>query len=242
MTAAPLSVPRVPKTAWGRWWDQGRDLAQRIETARWALGDWWRSPERPNDVTVDTVANELGLAPAAIWQAAWLANRFPPSRRRNCSHSHHQEVAALSPAVADALLDQAVAERWTVARIRQAARKAAREQVIEAERAERQIELDLTPNAIAWRSDAERVVRECREVLVTVEAQLRVIVGAVEAQADHPGAKDVDGNARLALTKRLRETLAPGRRTGVDLTPFIQPALDRIWTSGAAARVKETAS
>ena len=212
------------------WLNRGRAIAERLAHHQWELGDWWR--DRPDGATTtDDVADDLGLASATLWYHGWLAGRFPAARRRPLSHAHHATVAALPASTADALLDQAVAEKWSVARIRQAARQVAREQEIEAERAAQaeQRELDLHPNAVAWRTDAKRVERECRERLVTAEVMLRSAVDALEALADHPGANLVHGNRRRAAAERLRSVLAPGD-TGIDLTPHVQPLLDRIWS------------
>ena len=225
---ADLSVPRGqnPREHWATRW---RAAADRYSACRWELGDLWRA--RPDGVDVIAAAEAAGLAAGTILTLGWLARAFPPARRHAISHAHHLEVAALPESIADCLLDRAVAERWSVARIRRAARQAAREQEIEAERAAQadQRELDLHPNAVAWRTDAKRVERECRERLVTAEVMLRSAVDALEALADHPGADLVHGNRRRAAAERLRSVLAPGD-TGIDLTPHVQPLLDRIWS------------
>lgn len=224
MSALPAPAVRARHSPW---LDRGRRLARRLSTPRWEIGDWWL--DRPADATVEAAADATGLGHATIWTCAWLARVFPPDRRREAlSHSHHAEVAGLPPAAADALLDQAEAGRWPVARLRQAARAAAREQAVEAERAAAQCELELEPTAVAWRTDALRVERECRQKLVSAEAALRSVVDAVGALAEHPGADAVHGNRRRAAAERLRGILA-STETGVDLTPHVQPLLDRIW-------------
>lgn len=235
--AAPqLAVPPVDDP--GNWVRRGIVIARRLMVCHWDLGDWWLSGDRPADVTTEDVAERIGVSSDVLWRCAWLSRAFAAGRRRPISIAHHREVASLRDTVADALLDQAVAEKWSVARIRRAARQAAREQEIEAERAAQaeQRELDLHPNAVAWRTDAKRVERECRERLVTAEAMLRSAVDALEALADHPGAGLVHGNRRRAAAERLRSVLAPGD-TGIDLTPHVQPLLDRIWVQPATKRL-----
>ena len=226
-----LSVPRVPNPR-NHWLDRGRALAERLSGTRWEIGDWWLSDERPRDATIDAAAAETGLSPTTIWTCAWLARAFPAARRRPVSHSHHLEVAALPPAVADGLLDRAAAGRWPVARLRAAARAAARDGEVEAERAARALDLDLDPTAAAWQTDLRRVERECRERMVMAEALLRSTVDALEALADHPGADAVHGNRRRAAAARLRGIVGAGG-TGIDLTAHAQPLLERIWSEPA---------
>lgn len=224
------SVPRVPG-ARSEWLARGRRISESISTTKWDLGDWWNArPDKREEV--NAAAAQIGASNLAIWQCGWLARVFPKSRRRHppLSHSHHLEVAALPAEVADALLGQAVAGRWTVARLRRAARRAQAEQAVEAERAEMAADrdLDLGPSAAAWRSDSRRIERECRERLIAAEAAVRGAVDALAALADHPGLDDAHGNSRRAAVERLRHILAPGD-AGVDLTPHAQPLLDRIW-------------
>ena len=237
MTAVPLSVPIVPKTARGSWWDQGQAIAQRLETTRWALGDWWRSPDRPNDVTVDIAATKLGLAPSAIWQAAWLAGRFSPSRRRACSHSHHVEVAALDAADADRLLDQAVERSWTVAQIRAARKDIKPDQL----RAAQQLVLDMSPTTDAWKRTARWAEGECRQAVIKAEAELGRAIRTVEAMAEHPAGGLIHGNGRHGVADRLRDILAPGGDTGVDLTPRVSPLLQRIRAGEAGGQTQKGA-
>lgn len=228
--SAPSALPSGNRRSEDRWLERGRELALRLSAPRWEIGDWWLSGDRPG-LRIEDVAGRTGLAPATIWNCGWLARAFPPARRRAAlSHSHHAEVAGLPPAVADRLLDRAAADGWPVARIRAAARAAARREEVEAERAAAQLGLDLEPNAVAWRTDLRRVERECRERLTTAEALVRTVVDAVEALASHPGADRVHGNRRRAAAERLRGILAPdgAGETGIDLAPRVQPLLERI--------------
>ena len=118
-----------------------------------------------------------------------------------------------------------------MARIRREARLAAHEQAVEAERAAAaaQRELTLEPNAVAWRVDSHRATSEIREKSVTLEATAKAIIDAIEDLASHPGLEHTHGSRRRAVAEKLRYALAPVG-TGIDLSPLVQPILDRIWS------------
>ena len=230
MSAAPshqLSVPKVSNPD-KHWLDRGCELARRKSGVQWEIGDWWLQGHR---AILDDVAEIVGLPVMTLLQHAWVARVFPPHRRRDLSYSHHVEVGGLPDEVADQLLDAAREHRWSVARIREDARAARRGLDAEALRQEHaeQRRLALDPDAAAWRSDAKRVERECRERLIAAEASVRSVVDAVRALAEHPGAGATHGNRRRATAARLRSVLAPMGDTGIDLTAQMQPLLDAIW-------------
>ena len=203
---------------------------QQLTLHQWRLGDWWA--DRPAGVSNPAaVAGEIGVTSATVWYWGWLARVFPPGRRRPVPHTHHAAVASLPAPVADALLDQAVAEHWPVARIRQEARNVAHDQAIEAgrEAAAAQRELTLEPTADAWRVDSLRIDREIRERTVTLEATAKAIIDAVENLSSHPGLEHTHGSRRRAVAEKLRYALMPAG-TGIDLSPLVQPLLDQIWS------------
>ena len=226
--SADLLVPKdqIPRIHWE---NRGREIVARLSACRWDLGDWWLArPDR--NIAAHDIADKLNLTASSIYAHGWLSRIFPPHRRRPVSHSHHHEVATLPPAVADDMLDQAVAGRWSVARIRQEARRAAHDQAVEAEReaAAAQRELTLEPTADAWRVDSRRIGREIRERTVTLEATAKAIVDAIEHLATHPGLEPTHGSRRRAVAQTLGSLLMPAD-TGIDLGPLTQPLLDRIW-------------
>ena len=221
-----LSVPRDRNTR-NHWLDRGRDIARRLSPARWDLGDWWL--DREVDLDAADVADEIGVSHTTIYQCAWIARTFPtPRRRQQLSHTHHSEVAALPPGTADALLDQAVAERWSVARIRVAVRAARRELDIEAQRAAHTAQRELTLEAAAWQVDARRLEHEFGERLTAAAAAARSIVDAARLLAEHPGRAGVHGNRRRALVQRLRRAIDAGAVDGIDLEQVLSPLLAQI--------------
>ena len=225
LTVPSVEAPRDP------WLDRGREIAERRASSQWDLGDWWRSSDRPDGVVIGVVADDIGVTPFTIWHCARVSREFPAARRRACSHSHHLEVAGLPGPAADALLDKAVAERWSVARIRQEAREEAHDQAVEAERQAQaaQRKLALGDTATAWHVDSRRINLEIREKSVTLEATAKAIVDAIEDLASHPGLESTHSTRRRAVARKLGSLLMPAD-TGIDLTPLVRPLLDRIWS------------
>ena len=222
-TRADLSVPIVEDPR-KHWLNRGRDIAQRLSTSRWELGDWWRDGDGSLDAV--TVGDQIGVTHTRIYLCAWIARTFPPQRRRHqISHTHHTEVAGLPTTVADALLDQAVAERWPVARIREAVRAARRELDIEAQRVAHTAQRELTLEAAAWQVDARRLEHEFGERLTAAAAAARSIVDAARLLAEHPGRAGVHGNRRRALVQRLRRAIDAGAVDGIDLEQVLSPLL-----------------
>lgn len=201
----------------------------QLSQAQWQLGDW--ANESQWGLGPD-IADLVGVSMTTLWIAAWVSRTFRADRRRpDLSYTHHLEVASLPDAVADDLLDAAVALHWTRSRLRTEAQAARRELDAEALRQENaeQRRLDLDPTAVAWHSDSRRIERECRERLIAVEAGVRSMLDAVQALAEHPGAGLTHGHRRRATVARLRSILAPMGDSGIDLTAQLAPLLDAIW-------------
>lgn len=115
----PTSLVLPETLTYEAWQEVGRVLDRADRSLRWWIGDWWRFGERAygemaSQEARDGVRDETGLAYQSVANAAWVADRFEYSRRReSLSWSHHLEVAALEPDAQDRFLDQAVAEGWS---------------------------------------------------------------------------------------------------------------------------------
>lgn len=103
--------------SWEAWYEYGRRLSSFERHFRWLLGDWYLLGETRFGEAAAQAVEAVSLK--TVQNAAWVAERFPPSRRReNLSWSHHAEVAGLEAAEADALLDRAESDGWSRARLR----------------------------------------------------------------------------------------------------------------------------
>jgi hypothetical protein len=98
----------------------GNAIAQLYQRVNWYLGDWWISGDHRYGERRDIVLSDDWLGPGyqACMDAGLVCRAFAESSRRRevLSFSHHREVAALSAADADALLDwceQMLAETGT---------------------------------------------------------------------------------------------------------------------------------
>jgi N6-adenosine-specific RNA methylase IME4 len=91
------------------WIAEGRKLGEIERAVMWEIGDWWNRGERyGRRVAIVTAPDWDGPAHETIRNAARVCARFDVSRRRDTlSFSHHAEIAALPPAVADRILDEA---------------------------------------------------------------------------------------------------------------------------------------
>jgi hypothetical protein len=104
------------------WAELGVSLNRIGQGVMWWLGDWYRHGERAYGEAAAQAA-PTGFAVKTLQNAAWCAERIPPSRRRvDVTFGHHSTVAALPPAEADALLEEAATEQLSVTTLRERAR------------------------------------------------------------------------------------------------------------------------
>jgi hypothetical protein len=123
-----LSFPeRMPFAAWER---IGRQLSVISDASAWWLGDWLIYGERRYADRYKQAIAETSLDYQTLRNYAWVARKFPMSRRRDrLSLQHHAEVAALPEAEQTVWLDRAVQFRWSRNELRRQvrARRAAAE-------------------------------------------------------------------------------------------------------------------
>lgn len=104
-----------------RWADYGRAFGLMDRAARWWIGEWVNYGERRYGEKYSQALNDTGLDEGTLRNAAWLARKFEPGRRRaSLSWSHHADVAGLAREEADAWLDRAEAGGWSRAELRHA--------------------------------------------------------------------------------------------------------------------------
>ena len=104
----------------GEWVAAGRRLGRIGRVSSWWVGDWLRyGTTRWGEKYVEA-ARITGLDGKTLRNIVYVASRFELSRRRdNLTWSHHSELAALDREDQDHWLDRAIADRLSVADLRQ---------------------------------------------------------------------------------------------------------------------------
>jgi hypothetical protein len=111
-----------------RWLVIGRQLAGINSSTAWCLGDWLVYGERAYASRYREAIERTSLDYQTLRNYAWVANRFPLSRRQDSvSFGHHAEVAALPAAEQDYWLRKAQELGWSVKKLRRQVRASYRE-------------------------------------------------------------------------------------------------------------------
>lgn len=96
------------------WRQIGEQIFAVSESSVWWLGDWLVFGARKYPDRYKRAMRETSLDYQTLRNYAWVARRFPPSRRRSgLSLQHHIEVAALPPDEQDHWLGLAARLRWS---------------------------------------------------------------------------------------------------------------------------------
>jgi len=126
----PVSLDLPIDLDYDEWAHRGKMLLLLERATAWWIGDWLLYGERTYGERYAQAVEATGKTPEALRKYMWVAERMTPDRRREAlTFGHHDAVAALPPAEADAILDEAeaaVAEGnpWPVSEVRRRARKA----------------------------------------------------------------------------------------------------------------------
>jgi hypothetical protein len=109
------------------WAMAGRRIGAVSRSIQWLLGDWIAYGNLKFGERYARAAQITGYDTQSLMNMVYVASRFPFSRRReNLSWSHHEAVAALDDEDQCCWLDQASANRWSVADLRMMLRSARR--------------------------------------------------------------------------------------------------------------------
>jgi hypothetical protein len=96
------------------WNDVGSWLVAISNASAWCLGDWLVYGQRAFGERYRTALVETGLDYQTLRNYAWVARRFPHTRRhKKVSFQHHAEVAALPEPVQELWLQRAERLRWS---------------------------------------------------------------------------------------------------------------------------------
>ncbi len=113
-----LSLPK--DMLFDDWLALGRRLSAGQKVVNWWIGDWWAAGHHRYGERARVAAEGLfGREFQTLRNLASVCRSFETSRRRDTlSWSHHVEVAALPPAEADRLLDEAQKDGLSKAELR----------------------------------------------------------------------------------------------------------------------------
>jgi len=181
------------------WIEAGRALTEQHSEASWEFADWLAEGHRAfGKDALREAAEACGKTPGKIRNYLRVSNTYPNDRRRSTlGFSHHMEVAGLPEDTADALLDQAVSERWS----RDAIRTAAREASLAGKVSRQAAEIRALKRALkSARSDPRDVVRQAKARLDSERRIVREAVNAMAGLVDELAAPEtldgLHGNAR----------------------------------------------
>jgi hypothetical protein len=111
-----------------RWIAIGRQLSEVATSSAWCLGDWLVYGEAAYSGRYREAIEHTSLDYQTLRNYAWVAKRFPLSRRRDTlSFGHHTEVAALADAEQDFWLRKADELAWSCKQLRAEVRASLRE-------------------------------------------------------------------------------------------------------------------
>jgi hypothetical protein len=100
--------------AFDKWYEIGQYLSSLTTSSTWCLGDWLVYGECAFEGRYRKAVEETMLDYQTLRNYAWVARRFPLSRRRDTlSFGHHAEVAALPEAEQEYWLRKAEESSWS---------------------------------------------------------------------------------------------------------------------------------
>jgi len=121
----PVSLDLPIDLEYDEWAHRGKMLLLLEKATAWWIGDWLNYGEAHYGEKYAQAVEATGKAPEALRKYQWVSEHMSPDRRREAlTFGHHDAVAALPAAEADAILEEAEANDWTVGEVRRAARKA----------------------------------------------------------------------------------------------------------------------
>ncbi|MDA0638483.1 LmbU family transcriptional regulator [Nonomuraea sp. MCN248] len=107
-----LSLP--PGLPLSEWRHLGRQMYLIADSSAWWLGDWLIYGQTHYPDRYKRAITETSLDYQTLRNYAWIARKFPQSRRRaKLSFQHHAEVAGLPPEEQDTWLTRAELGGWS---------------------------------------------------------------------------------------------------------------------------------
>jgi hypothetical protein len=107
------------------WRELGSQVVLVANCSAWWLGDWLVYGEQAYGDRYEQAITDTSLGYKTLRNYAWVARKFPMSRRRdNLSFGHHAEVAALHDDEQDVWLGRAEHSNWSRNQLRERLRTA----------------------------------------------------------------------------------------------------------------------
>ncbi len=188
-----------PKAGYNDWLWLGDELAAQYGETTWAAADWLAyGAARWAEERVADAAERLGISLGKISNYVLVSNTYGSfARRKSLSFSHHLDVVRLPEAERERILDEASANGWTRAQMREAVREARRKK------------------AVRLRPDPDTARDVAARYRARVEAQRRIVasdigrlarLGVEAARSEELEA--LHGNARRGLARDLRRSFS----------------------------------
>ncbi|MEU8119510.1 LmbU family transcriptional regulator [Spirillospora sp. NPDC049024] len=115
------------------WVSIGKEISVIADASSWWLGDWLVYGQEAYPGRYRRAMKGTGLSYQTLRNYAWIARRFPMSRRRDAlSMQHHAEVVALPDDEQDEWLGRAACEGWSVSELRRRLRAVRRNRTADA--------------------------------------------------------------------------------------------------------------
>lgn len=153
-----LGIHLPDHLAFTAWKEVGEQLAIVTDSSAWWLGDWLVFGESHFADRYRAALTATTLDYQTLRNYAWVARRFPMSRRRDAlSFQHHAEVAALPDKDQDLWMDRALQHDWSKSRLRREIRAARSAALGVPQPAESVLTVTLPPaQEQRWQEAAER--------------------------------------------------------------------------------------
>jgi hypothetical protein len=104
-----------------RWERAGQKLAGVLSSSSWWLGDWMNYGREHYSDRYERGVEAAGLRYQTLRNYAWVAGRFPMSRRlADLSFQHHAEVASFPPDEQERWLQHSLEQKWSLKKLRAA--------------------------------------------------------------------------------------------------------------------------
>jgi len=140
----------------------GEKIFRVRQSCHWWIGDWLNYGEAAYGEKYAQAIDETKYSYYTLAHDKTVAARVESCRRRqNLSWSHHAEVASLTPAKQDELLDLAEANSWSREDLRDAVRAAKSDGANPSIEQERIVETDIDDESMTVSSTQWRIMVEC---------------------------------------------------------------------------------